>query len=61
MRVSESKAMPLGGLTVSLIVVDALLRRLILPLVLLSGENNIAHIILTPKNGYPEMGSIVEP
>ena len=33
--------MPLGGLTVSLIVVDALLRRLILPLVLLLGENNI--------------------
>ena len=50
--------MPLGGLTVSLIVVDALLRRLILPLVLLLGENNI---VVHQRMGYPEMGSIVEP
>ena len=51
--------MALGGLTVSLIVVDALLRRLILPFVLLLGENNLeVHMILTPKNEYPEMGGI---
>ena len=53
--------MPLGGLTVSLIVVDALLRRLILPLVLLLGENNIIVHNVHQRMGYPEMGSIVEP
>ena len=41
--VREREAMTLGGVAVALIVVDTLLRRLILPLTLLSGKKSITH------------------
>ena len=43
-QLCESEAMALGGLAVALIVADTLLRRLILPLALLSGKESVTHM-----------------
>ena len=42
--------MALGGVAVALIVADTLLRRLLLPLALLSGKETVTHVFLHPPS-----------
>lgn len=48
--VCERVAMALGGVAVALIVADTLLRRLLLPLALLSGKETVTHVFLHPPS-----------